>query len=295
MRPISFLVRFRYMMAVAVMATGLYGCADVAELAGYNTATLNEEAAKNYMQVVNVAKSQNTIDSTSPTAKRVRAVFNRMVPYANQSNKTGIPFNWQLNVIRSNELNAWAMPGGKMVVYTGIVNQLKLTDDEIAAIMGHEMTHSLEEHQKKAAGQKILTNAALTVGGSLIKQSGAKISDNSLNMAKDILSTYGIGLPFSRQQESAADVGGLRLMAEAGYDPNAAITLWNKMNDVQDNNGLLNKITSDHPTNNDRINTIKKLLPQMMPIYEQSLQNKVASTTYQTNKPAKRKGKTKKK
>ena len=121
----------------------LAGCTSVADMVGYDTAALNEGAERNYTQVVQKARSQNALDVSSPTAQRVHRVFFRLVLYANRANRTGIPFNWQMNVIRSNELNAWAMPGGKMAVYTGMVERLQLTDDEIAAVIGHEMTHAL--------------------------------------------------------------------------------------------------------------------------------------------------------
>lgn len=150
--------------------TALAGCTTVADMAGYSTASLNTDAAKNYSQVVSSASRQGAVDNTSATAIRVKNVFNRMKPYAVRANTTGVPFDWQVTVIRSPELNAWAMPGGKMAFYTGVVEKLKLTDAEIAAIMGHEMTHALSEHSKKDAGQKILTSLALQLGGAQLQQ-----------------------------------------------------------------------------------------------------------------------------
>ena len=130
----------------------LTGCTSVADMAGYDTASLNEAAAKNYSQVVQQAQSQRVLDNTSQTSRRIKTVFERLKPQANQANQTGEPFNWQMNVFRGDELYAWAMPGGKMAMYTGMVDRLKLTDDEIAAVIGHEMTHALLEHGKKAIG-----------------------------------------------------------------------------------------------------------------------------------------------
>ena len=97
-------------------------------------------------------RSQGAIDTTSNTARRIHHVFNKMVPYANQANETGLEFNWQINVIKSKELNAWAMPGGKMAFYTGLVDTLTTkTINEIAVVMGHEMAHALKEHGKAKA------------------------------------------------------------------------------------------------------------------------------------------------
>ncbi len=245
------------------------GCTTVADLAGYDSATINQMAAQNYGQMLNRARSAQALDTTSPTARRIQAVFQRMKPYAEAANQTDVPFNWQMSVIRSKELNAWAMPGGKMAFYTGLVDNLALTDDEIAAIVGHEMTHALREHSKRAAGQQILTGLVAGVGGQIL-QSRTNISADSINLGSNILSEYGIGKPFSRSQESEADAGGLFLMAQAGYNPQAAISVWEKMNRVNNNNNVATSILSTHPSNDARIAEIRKLLPQVMPIYERA-------------------------
>ncbi|MGO1250675.1 M48 family metalloprotease, partial [Psychrobacter sp.] len=161
--------------------TTLVGCTTVADIAGYDTASLNSDAAKSYSQVVSQASSQGAVDNTSSTAIRVKKVFNRIKPYAVQANTTGVPFDWQITVIKSPELNAWAMPGGKMAFYTGIVETLKLTDSEIAAIMGHEMTHALSEHSKKDVGQKVLTGLAMQLGGAQL-QAKTGLSNDSLGL-----------------------------------------------------------------------------------------------------------------
>ena len=241
----------------------LAGCTTVADMAGYDTATLNSDAAKSYSQVVSSAKSQGAVDNNSATAVRVKKVFNRIKPYAVQANTTGVPFDWQITVIRSPELNAWAMPGGKMAFYTGIVETLKLTDAEIAAIMGHEMTHALSEHSKKDAGQKVLTSLAMQLGGAQL-QSKTGLSDNALGLINDL----GIDKPFSRSQESQADAGGLRLMAQAGYNPASAVSVWEKMEAENGRSSTLATLTSTHPNSGQRIAKIKALLPEVTPIYQ---------------------------
>ena len=180
----------------AIMA--LTGCTSVADMVGYDTASLNEAAAKNYSQVVQQAQSQRVLDNTSHTSRRIKAVFERLKPYANQANQTGTPFNWQMNVFRGDELNAWAMPGGKMAMYTGMVERLKLTDDEIAAVIGHEMTHALLEHGKKAIGGQVLTG----LGGSILAGASG-VDANIVGLGTDLLASK----PFSRHQESEADAG----------------------------------------------------------------------------------------
>ena len=265
------------LITLASVLMALSGCAQVAEVMGYDTQTLNAAAAKSYTQMIGEAKANGEVETNTPVAKRVNTIFQRLVPYANEANKTGVPFDWQLNVINSEIPNAFAMPGGKMVVYTGIVNRLNLSDDEIAAIIGHEMTHALQEHSKKAAGQQILTSVALEIGSSAL-QSKTGASANNVGIYKDVLNQFGLTLPFSRHQESLADAGGLKLMAQAGYDPHAAITVWEKMNKVMGNNRGTS-LLSTHPSNDARINALKKMLPEVLPVYEQARQKNLAIKT----------------
>lgn len=255
------------LLIASMTTTSLTGCTAAAELAGANTSTLNAQAAKGYTAMIGKARSVGALDTSSPTARRVQTVFNRMKPYANQANKTGVPFNWEMNVIRDNELNAFAMPGGKMVVNTGIVERLHLTDDELAAVIGHEMTHALLEHSKKDAGQKVLTGLAMNVGGALL-MSKSGMSADAVSLTTDIVGNYGIDKPFSRSQENQADAGGVRLMAQAGYNPQAAVTVWQKMTQATGNSSKIATLASTHPNHAQRIANIQKMLPEVMPVYQ---------------------------
>lgn len=144
--------------------------------------------------------------------------------------------------------------------YTGIVNKLNLTDAEIAAIMGHEMVHALEEHAKQKLGAQALTDLALGIGlnAAGVGQGGAAVAQ--------LGSQIGIGLPYSRNLESRADQGGLTLMARAGYNPNAAITLWEKMNKLEGGSTGATFL-STHPSNSQRIAAMRQNLPAAMQIY----------------------------
>ena len=248
-------------------AISLGGCADVANMAGYDSQTLNLKAAEGYQQVLSEARSENALDTRSQTAQRVHNVFNRMVPAANANNRTGIPFQWEMNVIRSDELNAWAMPGGKMAVYSGLVEKLNLTDDELAAVIGHEMTHALREHSKAQVGQQLLTGIGMQIGSSILAQN-SNVDPQTLQTGGALLSEYGISKPFSRQHETEADIGGLMLMAAAGYNPQAAPVVWQKME--QAGSSGMPSFLSTHPSGADRIQVLQQHMPEAMALYQQS-------------------------
>lgn len=238
----------------------LTACAD--------SASINQQAAMGYRDMINEAKSQNQIDSNSKTAKRVHKIFNKMVPYANRENQTGQTFDWQIEVIKSKELNAWAMPGGKMAFYTGLVETLNLTDDEIATVMGHEMAHALKEHGKKKANLSQFTNVIANVAQTaLATQIGSDSSSIVVGLAKD----WGLDKPYSRSAETEADEVGLFLMAKSGYNPEAAPGLWDKMQKASTGSqGILDKLSSTHPSDKDRQANLLRLMPQALALYKQN-------------------------
>lgn len=249
--------------ACAAMAITLSGCTTIADMAGADTATLNATAVQGFNKTLTEARANNTLDTSSQTYKRIYTVFTHLKPFADQANQTGTKFAWDLAVLKSSEVNAYVAPGGKVVFYTGIVDRLKLTDAEIAAIMGHEMVHALEEHAKQKIGAQALTDLALNVGLSYagVGQAGAA--------AAQLGSQIGVGLPYSRSLESRADQGGLMLMARAGYNPQAAITLWEKMAKL-DGASSGTAFLSTHPSNTQRIEAMRKNLPQAQQLYNQS-------------------------
>jgi Zn-dependent protease with chaperone function len=238
------------------------GCATFAEMAGADTATLNATATQGFNKTVTEARTSNTLDTTSNTYKRIYTVFQNLKPYADQINTTGVKFDWQLAVLKSGQINAYVAPGGKVVFYDSIVTKLNLTDAEIAAIMGHEMVHALEEHSKQKIGAQALTDIALGVGLSAagVGQAGAS--------AAQLGSQIGIGLPYSRNLESRADEGGLYLMAKAGYNPQAAITLWEKM--AKQSGDSSSSFLSTHPSNNQRIQAMREDMPTALALYNQA-------------------------
>lgn len=247
------------MLSLAIFSAGLTACV--------STASLNQEAAQSYAQVKQQASAQRAIDTSSATARKVHAVFNKMKPYAEKANKTGVPFQWEIIVIKSDELNAWAMPGGKMAFYTGLVEKLRLSDDEIAVVMGHEMAHALQEHGKSDRTVSTITGIASEIGKVALASKGISTNLGGFD-AVDVLTEYGLNKPFSRSQETDADEVGLFLMAEAGFNPEAAPNVWTKMSQATGGSGgALEAIASTHPTNEDRQQNLQRLVPKAKEIY----------------------------
>ena len=238
----------------------LSACAD--------SASINQQAAMGYRQMITEAKAKGQLDSQSRTAQRVHKIFNKMVPYANAENHTGQPFNWQIEVIKSKELNAWAMPGGKMAFYTGLVESLNLTDDEIATVMGHEMAHALKEHGKKKANMGQFTDVLAGVAHvALSTQIGSDGSAVVVGLTKD----WALDKPYSRSAETEADEVGLLLMAKSGYNPQAAPAIWDKMQKAsKGSQSVLDKLSSTHPSDKDRQENLLRLMPEAMALYQKS-------------------------
>jgi Zn-dependent protease with chaperone function len=254
------MLKLKHFLISAFFATFLTACT--------TTESLNQEAAQSYLQVKQQAQAQGAIDTTSNTAKRIHAVFNKMKPYAEQANTTGVAFQWEITVLKSDELNAWAMPGGKMAFYTGLVDKLALTDDEIAVVMGHEMSHALQEHGKSDRTFSTITDVAAQIGSIALQSYGIQTSYGGVDMVSTI-ADLGLNKPFSRKQETEADEVGLMLMAKAGFNPEAAPKLWEKMSKASGSSGsALEGLLSTHPTNADRQENLQKLLPAALKIYQ---------------------------
>lgn len=222
---------------------------------------VEDAAALQYDQMTRQAfQKQALLDESDPQVKRVRAIFEDLFPHTIKFNERAKDWKWEVNVLRSPSINAFCMPGGKIAVFTGILEKLKLTDDEVAMIMGHEMGHALWEHARERAAKVNLTNiGSRVVGGLLFGQAGEMIGAAGSSLA---------ALKFSRNDETEADLIGLELAARAGYDPRAGITLWQKM--ASASKGAPPAWFSTHPSSKTRITTIEKNLPDVLPLYEKA-------------------------
>lgn len=221
-------------------------------------------SAQAYSEVLK--KEQGKLSSDTALDRRVDEITERLVAQAIKFRPETSEWKWEVVVIDEPEtLNAWAMAGGKMAIYTGIINKLRLSDDEIAQIMGHEIGHALAKHTAERMSVASAQQIGLQVAASILG-TGTLTNQMALQAAA-IATTVGVALPNSRQQESEADRIGIELAARAGYDPNAAVSLWQKMIEATGQRGK-SDFLSTHPAGERRVESLSALVPQMMPFYE---------------------------
>jgi predicted Zn-dependent protease len=222
---------------------------------------LERQAAGEYERMKQQANARHAlVPADYPQARRLRAIAERLIPNAARWNPRASQWAWEVNLIGSKQINAFCMPGGKIAFYTGLLDTLKLSDDEVAMVMGHEVAHALREHARERIAKGELTQLGASLLGQFVgggKYAGAFDAGGRL-----------LTLKFSRDDETEADVVGLDLAARAGYDPRAAVTLWQKM--MAANRGAPPQWLSTHPSGNNRIAEIERHLPQVMPLYERA-------------------------
>ena len=220
---------------------------------------LETSATQQYDQMLAQAKAKRALaPDNHPQLIQLRAIAQRIIPYAQQWNSRAGSWRWEVNLIGSKQINAFCMPGGKIAFYTGILDQLKLTDDEIAMVMGHEMAHALREHARERIAKSQATSIGLSLGAQLLGL--GELGNMAANLGTQLLT-----LKFSRSDESEADLVGLELAARAGYDPQAAVTLWQKMGQATGNGGI--GFLSTHPTGPDRIRELEQNVPRVQGLY----------------------------
>lgn len=217
-------------------------------------------AAKAYQQMMAQAQQKNALDRNPAQVQRVRAITQRLIPHTAAFRPDAAKWPWEVHVVSIDEVNAWCMPGGKMAIYTGLLDKLKATDDEIAAVMGHEISHALREHSRERASRQVGTQMAVGIAGALF---GVGDLGQSLgNMVADVT----LNRPNSRTQEVEADRIGVELAARAGFDPRAAITLWEKMQKL--GGGQPPQFLSTHPSHENRINDLRAYSERVLPLYQ---------------------------
>ena len=220
---------------------------------------MDQGATQAYAQTITAAKSKQKLNPDQVQSARVRNIAQRIIAKVGVFRPDATTWRWEVNVIEDNQLNAWCMPGGKIAVYSGIINQLKLNDDELAAVMGHEIAHALREHSRERASSEQLKGLGLVV---LQAATGA---DSGTMQLAQMATHYTISLPFGRSHEREADTLGVELMARAGYDPYAAVRVWEKMLKHSPSNPP--EILSTHPSPSSRIADLKSLAAKVYPLY----------------------------
>jgi predicted Zn-dependent protease len=225
-----------------------------------SSAEVDKAAGQAYQQTMQQAAKKGLLNNNAAQVARVKGIAQRLIPATAVFRPDAPRWAWEVNVITSKDVNAWCMPGGKMAVYTGLIEQLKVTDDELAAVMGHEIAHALREHGRERASQQVAQSAVIGIGAALlgIGDAGAGL----VNIVADVT----IGLPYSREFEVEADRIGVELAARSGYDPRAAITLWQKMG--QAGGSAPPQFLSTHPSPQNRARDLTNYAAQVMPLYE---------------------------
>lgn len=273
MRPVglrafsSFAVSITLMLMLSACETvqttqgGLVGI-DRQQRMAVSSQELDQTAAKQYAALIAGQKQKNTVNQNPAQVARVRTIANRLIAQTPVFRPDAQRWQWEVNVLTSPEVNAWCMPGGKIAVYSGLIEKLQVTDDELAAVIGHEISHALREHARERASEQLVAGSVISIGSALLGvgglgQQGAEYAYMGL-----------VGLPNSRSHEMEADRMGLELTARAAYDPRAAVTLWQKMAQVGGSEPPI--FLSTHPSSSDRSSDLTVYAQRVMPLYLQA-------------------------
>ena len=218
-------------------------------------------SSKAYANTVTELKKEGKLLTGTAEAQRVQRITQKLIVEAKKMRPATAQWDWQVKLIDDPEqVNAWCMAGGKMAIYTGLLEKVKPTDDELAQVMGHELSHALANH----TAERMSTAMATSLGVAIL---GVATDSDALTMgAAAAAATLAIELPNSRGGESEADEIGIELAARAGYDPRAAVTLWQKMEKV--GGAKPPQFLSTHPSPANRQQTLRELAVKWMPVYE---------------------------
>lgn len=226
---------------------------------------VDQASAQQYKEVIKKSKLSTKKAQVAQLQRIAKRISHEAENFVRQHG-LNMKFNWEINLIEDDQVNAWAMPGGKMAFYTGILKYAQ-TDDEIAVIMGHEVAHVLAEHGRERMGHEML-KAGLQTGVDFLYFQNNPEYRAVFHTAFPIVSSVGFSLPYGREHELESDEIGLILMAKAGYDPRTAVKFWQKMPGGSAEG--LKKYLSTHPNHSTRIAKLKKLMPKAFRLYQES-------------------------
>jgi predicted Zn-dependent protease len=224
---------------------------------------IEQQASQEYGQLMAQAQKKGLLNQNPQQLQRVRATAQRLIPQVTVFRPDAMTWKWEANVLTSKDVNAWCMPGGKIAVYTGLIERLNVTDDELAAVMGHEIAHALREHARERIGRQMATQAGTAIGAVALEIfTGIRLDPNLAGTVSQAVFV----LPNSREAEQEADRIGVELAARAGYDPRAAVTLWQKMGKL--GGSAPPEWLSTHPSNETRLKDLETYAQKVMPLYQ---------------------------
>jgi len=227
-------------------------------------ATVERSAAGQYAQLMRQAAQKGALNADKRQVERLRNIARTLIPHSARFNRDAARWRWEVNLISSKTVNAFCMPGGKIAFFSGILDQLQLTDAEVAAIMGHEIAHALLEHGRARMSEGIAKQLGIIAIASYFNL--GQLSTEMLAQAANLM----VSLPYARKHETDSDLVGMELAARAGYDPRAAAEVWRKMGRLAQASGRGQppQFVSTHPSHDTRIRDIEASLPKVLPLYE---------------------------
>jgi predicted Zn-dependent protease len=257
-----------------MLAIALAGCASAPERDGVSVGKesvftqlvpaedVERASAQQYQKLLQDAQAQKALAGPdSAQLQRLRRIAQRIIPFSAEWSARSSQWRWEINLINSDQINAFCMPGGKIVFYSALLQQLQLNDDEVAMVMGHEIAHALREHARERMGKGALTSSVTSIASQAFGL--GELGNTALGYGAQIL-----GLRFSRDNETEADLVGMEIAARAGYDPHAGVSLWRKMS--ASSKGAPPQWLSTHPSGDSRIQEIEANLPKVLPLYQRS-------------------------
>jgi predicted Zn-dependent protease len=270
------MTNFSKKLIVALVATsslGLSSCATTTKdsVAGVKrsqfmllpASSIDKMSSQAYAQTLGEAQKKNTLNADPAMVARVRGISNKLIAQVGVFRPDAAKWGWEVNVEKNDQLNAYCMPGGKIMVYSGLVEKISATDDELAAVIGHEIAHALREHGRERMSQAYVQQFGLQALSAFVTKGAA---GGLIKQGAGMGSQLFFALPNGREQERESDRIGLELAARAGFNPDAAVTLWQKMS--AGNKGAPPEFLSTHPASENRIADLKALAPKVRPLYE---------------------------
>lgn len=264
------------LVIATVLATQLSGCATTTSdsVAGVKRSQfmllpasyVDDMSKQAYTETLSTAKNKQALNADKAELERIRKISNRLISQVGVFRADATKWQWEVNVEKNDQLNAYCMPGGKIMVYSGLINKLKATDDELAAVIGHEIAHALREHGRERMSQAYVQQFGLQALGAIVSKGTSATVASVSTQAAGLGSQLFFALPNGREQERESDKIGLELAARAGYNPDAAVTLWQKME--AQGGAKPPEFLSTHPASENRIAELRALAPKVRPLYE---------------------------